>query len=604
MEHSNTTPTKILILETRKFEQWKFRIQRITLLLALLDEHQLRFSKYKTAQELWAAILKKFGGNEATRKMKKNLLKQQYGNFKAEGKETLEQTFNKLQIDEDDIKEMDIKWNMALLSMSAGRLWKKTGKKISIQGTDVAGFDKSKHNEIVKRQNQTLVEAATSSSGLVPNPILQQPCIPPNRDDWDDLFQPMFDEYFNSPTIVVSPVPVVAAPRAVDLADSLVSTSIDQDGPSTSIPSTQEQEHSINISQGFEESPKTPTFRDDPLHESLHEDLTSQRSSSNMRQTYTIFEHLGRWTKDHPITSVIRDPSRCVSTRKQLQTDVVILYDHLLSYHIKMDSIIPLGQKNTLAEYMILSGADNRPPMLDKDLKFVTDVKLVKDLHTTNFDQLHAYLEQHKLHANEPQFNHSSVLPSYPYQSQMNYKTSSVPQIAYQSPQVSTQPMTESPLVNSGLAVPVFSLGDDQIACLNKAMAFLTTVASSRFPSTNNQIRTSSNPRNKATIQDGRVTVKQVQRRQGQSYFGTGYKSNATSSEGNNASEQTRVVKCYNCQDEGHMARQCTQPKRPRNATWYKDKTMLAEAQKARQILDEEQLAFLADPGVPDGQVV
>nr|GFD57621.1 ribonuclease H-like domain-containing protein [Tanacetum cinerariifolium] len=40
--------------------------------------------------------------------------------------------------------EMDIKWNMALLSMSAGRLWKKTGKKISIQGTDVAGFDKSK----------------------------------------------------------------------------------------------------------------------------------------------------------------------------------------------------------------------------------------------------------------------------------------------------------------------------------------------------------------------------------------------------------------------------------------------------------------------------
>ncbi|GKE86625.1 hypothetical protein Tco_1560367 [Tanacetum coccineum] len=33
--------------------------------------------------------------------------------------------------------------------------------------------------------------------------------------------------------------------------------------------------------------------------------------------------------------------------------------------------------------------------------KFVTDVKLVKDLHTTNFDQLHAYLKQHKLHANE-----------------------------------------------------------------------------------------------------------------------------------------------------------------------------------------------------------
>ncbi|GJY54642.1 hypothetical protein Tco_0446306 [Tanacetum coccineum] len=46
-------------------------------------------------------------------------------------------------------------------------------------------------------------------------------------------------------------------------------------------------------------------------------------------------------------------------------------------------------------------------------------------------------------------------------------------------------------------------------------------------------------------------------------------------------------------QGEGHMARQCTQPKRPRNAAWFKEKLMLAEAQEAGQILDEEQLAFL-----------
>nr|GEY63784.1 hypothetical protein [Tanacetum cinerariifolium] len=50
------------------------------------------------------------------------------------------------QIDEDDIGEIDIKWNMALLSMRADRYWKRTRKKISIQGTDVAGFDKSKSN--------------------------------------------------------------------------------------------------------------------------------------------------------------------------------------------------------------------------------------------------------------------------------------------------------------------------------------------------------------------------------------------------------------------------------------------------------------------------
>nr|GEU50325.1 hypothetical protein [Tanacetum cinerariifolium] len=154
--------------------------------------------------------------------------------------------------------------------------------------------------------------------------------------------------------------------------------------------------------------------------------------------------------------------------------------------------------------------------------------------------------------------------------------------------------------MDSGLAVLVFNQGDDLISCLNKAMAFLTDVASSRFLSTNNQLRTSSNPRNQGTIQDNRVTVQQVQGRQGQSYAGNSYKGNTTSFGGNNARGQARVVKCYNCQGEG-MDRQCTQLKRPRNAAWFKEKAMLAEAQESRQILDEEQLAFLADPGIRDG---
>ncbi|GJZ96829.1 retrovirus-related pol polyprotein from transposon TNT 1-94 [Tanacetum coccineum] len=168
-------------------------------------------------------------------------------------------------------------------------------------------------NGVVERRNRTLVEAARTmlifskfrtrasrnDSCYIQyrtwsNPVSQQPCLPPIRDDWDRLFQPMFDEYFNPPTIVVSPVQEAAAPRAKVLADSHVSTSIDQDAPSTSIPSSQEHEHSLIISQGFEESPKTPTFHDDPLNESPHEDSTSQGSSSNVRQLHTPLEHVGR----------------------------------------------------------------------------------------------------------------------------------------------------------------------------------------------------------------------------------------------------------------------------------------------------------------------
>ncbi|GKC87783.1 retrovirus-related pol polyprotein from transposon TNT 1-94 [Tanacetum coccineum] len=147
----------------------------------------------------------------------------------------------------------------------------------------------------------------------------------------------MFDEYFNPPTIVVSPVPVAAAPRAVSIADSPVSTSIDQDVPSTSILSKQEQEHSLIISQGVEESPKTPLFHDDPLHESLHEDSASQGSSSNVRPSHTPFELIGRWTKDHPIANVIGDPSRSVFTRKQLKTDAMWCYFDAFLTSVKTD---------------------------------------------------------------------------------------------------------------------------------------------------------------------------------------------------------------------------------------------------------------------------
>nr|GEX18283.1 ribonuclease H-like domain-containing protein [Tanacetum cinerariifolium] len=112
----------------------------------------LRFSKYETAKELWEAILKTFRGNEATKKTKKNQLKQQYGNFKAKGSETLEQTFNRLQAIVSHLEFMDVEieqddLNQKFLTSLAPEwlvFWKKTGKKIAIQGSDVAGFDKSK----------------------------------------------------------------------------------------------------------------------------------------------------------------------------------------------------------------------------------------------------------------------------------------------------------------------------------------------------------------------------------------------------------------------------------------------------------------------------
>ncbi|GJX79404.1 retrovirus-related pol polyprotein from transposon TNT 1-94 [Tanacetum coccineum] len=125
-----------------------------------------------------------------------------------------------------------------------------------------------------------------------------------NAKDDIGVFVAMASEQFGSgPRLqVMTPAtsfPEAAAPRAVVIADLPVSTSIDQDAPSTSIPSTKEQEHSPIISQG---------------------------SLSNMRPSHTTFELVGRWTKHHPIENVIGDPSRSVSTKKQLKTDAMCCY--------------------------------------------------------------------------------------------------------------------------------------------------------------------------------------------------------------------------------------------------------------------------------------
>ncbi|GKA94840.1 ribonuclease H-like domain-containing protein, partial [Tanacetum coccineum] len=70
---------------------------RSLLLMALPNEHQLTFSQYTDAKTMFAAIETRFGGNEATKKTQKTLLKQQYENFSASSLESLDSIFNRLQ---------------------------------------------------------------------------------------------------------------------------------------------------------------------------------------------------------------------------------------------------------------------------------------------------------------------------------------------------------------------------------------------------------------------------------------------------------------------------------------------------------------------------
>ncbi|GKB64802.1 reverse transcriptase domain-containing protein [Tanacetum coccineum] len=134
-------------------------------------------------------------------------------------------------------------------------------------------------------------------------------------------------------------------------------------------------------------------------------------------------------------------------------------------------------------------------------------------------------------------------------------------------------------------------------------MSFLSTVVSSRFPTTNNQLRNSSNPRQQASIHDGRVTIQPVKERLSSFAASTsGIRANILRIGGNNLGQQ-RVLQCFNCQGEGYMARQCPKPKRKRDATWFKDKLILVEVQGSGTVLNKEELEFLADPRVAEGPV-
>nr|GEW30692.1 hypothetical protein [Tanacetum cinerariifolium] len=119
------------------------------------------------------------------------------------------------------------------------------------------------------------------------------------------------------------------------------------------------------------------------------------------------------------------------------------------------------------------------------------------------------------------QYSHNQLLTplsiTYPpndFQSSVHHNvyssSSSIPQVEY-APSVNQQP--EFSLPDSGLIVLVFQKGDDPIDAINHMMSFLTAVVTSWYPTTNNQLRNSLNPRQQATINNGRVTLQPIQGR-------------------------------------------------------------------------------------------
>nr|GEU72838.1 hypothetical protein [Tanacetum cinerariifolium] len=145
------------------------------------------------------------------------------------------------------------------------------------------------------------------------------------------------------------------------------------------------------------------------------------------------------------------------------------------------------------------------------------------------------------------------------YQSSVHHNVyspaQSIPQLEY-PPTVNVQSQqAKFPQLDSSLTAPMFKQGDDPIDAINHMMSFLLAVVTSCYPTTNNQLGNSSNHRQQATINYGRVTLQPIHE---------------------------------------------SKSKRKRDDIWFKDKVLLVQAQANAQILHEEELAFLVDPRITE----
>nr|GEU31063.1 copia protein [Tanacetum cinerariifolium] len=172
------------------------------------------------------------------------------------------------------------------------------------------------------------------NSGLIPNPVPAALYVPPTNKDLEILFQPMFDEYLEPPSIerLLPHVPAVQVP--VVSTSTPFSTTIDQEAPSTShSPLSLEVQPPIShqgVAMGT-------TIKDNPFAQakdipfvnvfapkpSFKESSSRDVSLAESTQVIQPHNHLRKWSKDYPMDNIIGHPYHPASTKKQLATDAL-----------------------------------------------------------------------------------------------------------------------------------------------------------------------------------------------------------------------------------------------------------------------------------------
>nr|GFA09451.1 reverse transcriptase [Tanacetum cinerariifolium] len=214
---------------------------------------------------------------------------------------------------------------------SAGLKWVPTGKTFTSSTTKVdcePPNGSNDYNTNIYKCDQTFnVSAAlnemtpgTISSGLVHTTSPSIYYVPPSRNDWDLLFQPMFDELLNPPPSVVNQAPEAIAPIVqvippvnADSTGSPSSTTLEQDAPSTSNSPTPTETQSSVIPQDVGDDNldmEVAHMGSDPLFGIPIPEVNSEQSTiaaspqAIVHTDHPLPHHNSKWTKDHPLNNI------------------------------------------------------------------------------------------------------------------------------------------------------------------------------------------------------------------------------------------------------------------------------------------------------------
>ncbi|GJW81879.1 putative reverse transcriptase domain, ribonuclease H-like domain, aspartic peptidase domain protein, partial [Tanacetum coccineum] len=216
------------------------------------------------------------------------------------------------------------------------------------------------------------------------------------------------------------------------------------------------------------------------------------------------------------------------------------IHDYFVRFH-KLVNDMKITQLEIPTHQMNTKFVNNLPAYW---AKYVTNVKQNMDISTTPYVQIYTHLKAYEPHAKKTlkkQEQSTSIVDPLAYVAH----TTSAPALS--------SPSTPSPQLTA-------QSPNDALMATMTQIANLLSGFQKQFPPTNNQLRTSSqNQGLMLTVARGKKVI------------------------------------CYNCRGEGHVARQCKEPKRKMDSQYFKDKALLMEAKEKGDVLDAEAEAFLAD---------